>query len=375
MTNLKSTAEPPPYYPPSIAQAITIEFLDENSYFRRELAKLRRTLGHEVIFEADWQRFVDQYGEQNDPTVVVALVVILTAWNDELHSILGRAEMDGWVAELLDRVVEAGGKLRVVLDVWEDIKLGTSWSQERNGFLVHLPKHFLFVRRAYRKGISEFRKEFETSLPLCSFEATEKGKEDSEVEPGKGAGTATELEQLGVRDENTREERSSAAAVVTGTTTANSKTATTTTTTTTSPSTERTPTPFPTVDSLPSLVELCSKPPYHLTITQETRGWICISGSHGPSIKLIDRYISKWTPSVVMDSEDTPPTGVPVAVDGILYDVMSTLMIQKSVQVKGSRRPMSMMVLAIVQGTLGYEIVWQGSGEYRLRRDAPFAKE
>ncbi|KAK3948870.1 hypothetical protein QBC32DRAFT_327441 [Pseudoneurospora amorphoporcata] len=360
MTNLKSTEEPPPYYPPSIARDISTQFLDENSYFRRELAELSRTLGHEVIFEADWQRLVNQYGEQHNPTIVVALVAILIVWNEVLRSILGRAEMDGWVGELLDRVVEAGGKLRVVLDVWEYVKFGTSWSQERNGFLVHLPKHFLFVKRAFLKarGVAE---EFKT------------------VEPGKGAETATELEwelglwQLRVRDENTSEERSSAAAVVTGTTTASSKTATTTTTT--SPSTDRTPTPFPTVDSLPSLVELCSRPPYHLTITQETHGWICISGSHGPSIKLIDQYISRWTPDVVMNSEDTPPTDVPVALDGILYDVMSTLTIQQSVQVPGSTRPLSMvvpMVLAIVQGTLGYEIVWQGSGEYRLRRDVPF---
>ncbi|CCC07893.1 unnamed protein product [Sordaria macrospora k-hell] len=367
-----------PYYPPSIAQNITDGILSKTSHLQIELAKLRRTLGHEVIVEADWQRILDEYGEQEEPSngIVGLAAHILLQWSSELRVILGRSGIDDWLTSLLDCVVEAGGKLRVMLDLWEDIQLGTTWSEERKGFFVHLPKHYLFAKKAYFSGNNSVREGFRKGLLSCNFQATEEGKKKNlNPEPEKGAGTAKELElglaQLGVRDENSVGEGPSApAAACDATTAATSKT----TTTATSSSTEPTPTPFPTVDSLPSLVELCSKPPYHLTI-QEHPSCIIIFGSHGRSIKLIDLYISKWTPDVVMNSADTPPTGIPPAVDGILHDVMSELTIDKSMHVKGSRRPLSMtmpMVLAIVEGTLGYRVVWQGRGEYRLRRDAPF---
>lgn len=295
----------------------------------------------------------------------------------ELRLILDRAEMDDWLIKLLTRLVEAGGKLRVMLDVWEDVKLGTSWSEERGGFFVHLPKHFLFVRRAWNKGEDVLSEEFKKSLLSC-FQATEKGKEDSKPEPGKGAGTATELEsgleQLSVRDETGAAEAASAAACKTKPTTANSKT----TTTSSASSTQPKPTTFPTVASLPSLAEICSKPPYHITIQDSSNsnpGWISILGSHGASLKLIDQYISKWTPDVVMESEDKPPH---VTIDRVVNGAVSTLMVRKMVQGAGAKRRQSVtvpVVLAIVEGTLGYEVVWQGSGEYRLRRDAPFVYE
>lgn len=290
---------------------------------------------------------------------------------------------DGWLNELLTRVVEGGGKLRVIADIWDSTKVGTSWSDERKGFVVHLPKHFLFVRRACGRGTSVLCDDFKERFQSCKFQAMEEEKEDSKPKLGKQTGTATELasglEQLGVRDDNLGGEgsMSTAGTVVTSKIIANSKT----TTTTTSSSTELTPntTPFPTLDSVPSLPELCSKPPYHLTIAEETAGWISIRGSHSPSIRFIDLYISKWTPDVVMNSEDTPPIeGRPLVgrnLASTLNSPMSTLTIRKDVPLARSKRPLSMtvpMVLAIVQGTQGYEVVWQGSGEYRLRRDTPF---
>ncbi|KAJ4407850.1 hypothetical protein N0V85_004307 [Neurospora sp. IMI 360204] len=371
MTNLpKSSPEPPPYYPPSIAQQITDRFLSKTSFLQGELAKLSRALGYQVIVEADWQRLLDEYGEQNDPTIVGAAANILEAWSAELGLIVGRAEMDDWLTKLLTRVVEAGGKLRVMLDVWEDTQLGTSWSDERMGFFVHLPKHFLFVRRACKEGFYPLQAVFNKSLPLCSFPATEKEKEDSKPEPGKGAGTATELEsglkQLSVRDEKRK--------VIA----ANSKT----TTTSSASSAQPKPSQFPTVASLPSLSEICSKPPYHITIQDNSNpiryssrkpGWIGIHGSHGSSLKLIDQYISKWIPDVVMESDENPPT-----IDGVVNGALSMLTVRKRVSGALVARGQSVtvpMVLAIVEGTLGYEVVWQGDGEYRLRRDAPFVYE
>ncbi|KAK3946797.1 hypothetical protein QBC32DRAFT_329034 [Pseudoneurospora amorphoporcata] len=234
-----------------------------------------------------------------------------------------------------------------MLDVWENIQVGTSWSDERKGFFIYLPEYFFFVRKAFNRGLDPVREEFKKSLPLCSFQATEKGKEDSKPEPGKGAGTATELEsglkQLSVRDEKRK---------------------------------------FPTVASLPSLSEICSKPPYHITIQDNSNpirdnsrkpSWISIHGSHGSSLKLIDQYISKWIPHVVMESEDSPPT-----INGVVNGALSTLTIRKKVSGALAARGQSMtvpIVLAIVEGTLGYEVVWQGDGEYRLRRDAPFVYE
>lgn len=305
----------------------------------------------------------------------------------ELRSFLSDTKNDDWLNELLTRVVEGGGKLRVIADLWDSTKMSTSWSDERKGFVVHLPKHFLFVKRAVGRGTSERRNDFKGCFQSCNFQTTEEEKEDSKPKLGKQTGAATELasglEQLGVRDDNLGGEGSSAAAVVaagvTGANSANSKTTTTTTTNSSSTGPTRYTTLFPTLDSVPSLPELCSMPPYHLTIAEETAGWISIRGSHGPSIKFIDLYISKWTPDVVMNSEDAPPVDGRPLLSGINSDVlnspMSTLTIRKGVHLGLSKRPLSMtvpMVLAIVQGTLDYKVVWQGSGEYRLRRDAPF---
>lgn len=329
-----------------------------------------------MIIEADWQRLLDAFGEQQKPTPVEAASDIVRLWCVELQSILDHPDNDDWLTRLLTRLVKANGKLRVMLDVWENTQLGTSWSDERNGFFVHLPKHFLFVRRALKRGGSVICEEFQKELLSC-FVTTASDKEDTNPELGKEAstGTATEsLKQLSVRDEKSGEERSStadgaapAAACKTQPNVANAKT----TKTSFASSTKPKPARFPTVTSLPPLSEICSKPPYYITIQDTSKpGWISIHGSHGASLKLIDDYISKWTPDVEMESEDRPPT-LKTAVNG----AMTTLTIRKVVQKRWETRPLSVtvpMVLAIIEGTLGYEVVWQGSGEYRLRREAPF---
>ncbi|KAK3488514.1 hypothetical protein B0T13DRAFT_406487 [Neurospora crassa] len=376
MTNLKSTADPPPYYPPSLAEEITEYFVFKQSPLQIRVTELSQVLGHEVIIEVDWQRLLDEFGYQEEPTIVDAAHDIMAAWCVQLQSILVDPDSDDWLSILLTRLVKANGKLRVILDVWENTQLGTSWSDERNGFFVHLPKHFLFVRRAINRGESAIREKFQKELLSC-FVATANDKEGSNPELGKEAwtGTAKEsLTQLSVIDEKSGEERSStadgaapAAACKTQPNVANAKT----TTTSSASSTEPKPVSFPTVASLPPLSEICSNPPYHITIHDGSRpGWISIHGSHGASLKLIDDYISEWTPDVEMESEDRPPT-FDTAVNG----AMTTLTIRKVVEKRWETRPLSVtvpVVLAIIEGTLGYEVVWQGSGEYRLRRDAPF---
>ncbi|KAK3497430.1 uncharacterized protein B0T23DRAFT_83434 [Neurospora hispaniola] len=379
MTNLKSTADPPPYYPPSIPDEITEWFPSKNSVLHTQVTELSRLLGHKVIIEADWQRLLDEFGDQQEPALAEAVHVIMEAWCYELNSILDHPDSDDWLTRLLTRLVKANGKLRVMLDVWENTQLGTSWSDERNGFFVHLPKHFLFVRRALKRGECVICEEFQKELLSC-FVATANDKQDSNPELGKEAwtGTAKEsLKQFNVRDEKSGEERSSTAAGAAPAGAgkhqpkdANAKT----TATSSASSTEPKPASFPNVASLPPLSEICSNPPYHITIHDGSRpGWISIHGSHGASLKLIDDYISKWTPDVEMESEDRPPT-FDTAVNG----AMTTLTIRKVVEKRWETRPLSVtvpMVLAIIESTLGYEVVWQGSGEYRLRRDAPFVYE
>ncbi|KAK3395389.1 hypothetical protein B0T20DRAFT_486721 [Sordaria brevicollis] len=383
MTNLKSGPEPPPYYPPSLSELIILIFHTGPSGVRTELDTLSQRLGHEVIVEVDWQGLLDQYGEQKDPKIVHGVCDIIYAWCIELREITSDPERDDWMVELLTRVVESGGKLRVVVDVWDSAKLGTSWSDERRGFVVHMPKHFLFVRRVVLSGYNVIRDQFKKIFASCEFQATEEGKKVSKPELGMRTGTAPELasglEELGLRDDDSMGEGSSGAAGVMSANAANSKTTTGITTASSSAGPTLNATPFPTLDSVPSLLELCSMPPYHLTITEDSNGWIRLRGSHGPSIRFIDLYISKWTPNVLMESEDMPPMeGCSMEHGnhtGTFNNPMRTLKIRQDVSLAHVRRPLSMtapMVLAIVQGTLGYKVVWQGSGEYRLRRDEPF---
>lgn len=333
-----------------------------------------------MIIEVDWQRLLDEFGYQEELTIVDAAHDIMVPWCRELCSILFHPDSDDWLTRLLTRLAKANGKLRVMLDVWENSQLGTTWSDERNGFFVHLPKHFLFLRRALNRGELVICKEFQKELLSC-FVTTANDKEDSNPELGKEVSTGTAMEslkQLSVGDEKSGGERSStangaapAAACKTQPNVANAKTTTTSSASSTKPKPAK-PASFPTVASLPTLSEICSRPPYHITIQDGSKpGWISIHGSHGASLKLIDKYISKWTPSVEMESEDGPPT-----IDKAVNGALTTLTIKRKVVLGGwDKRPQSVtvpMVLAIIEGTLGYEVVWQGSGEYRLRRDAPF---
>lgn len=337
---------------------------------QRELSRLSRLLGHEVIVEVDWQRLLDEYGEQDNPTIVRVAAEILHAWCTGLRIMLSRTEIDDWLERLLNCVVKAGRKLRVMLDVWENTLPGTSWSGERKGFFVHLPRHFLFAKKAFEKGHLSLRVQFEKELLSCDLQVMEEPTRDTKPEPEMVAGTATELESalehLGVRDDHTDGEESGALAA-----------ARHATTTASAPSSiEPARTPFPTVDSLPSLVELCSNPPYHLTITEKwNEKWINIYGSHGQSIKLIDDYIYKWAPKVFMTSADIPSTDTPSTnVNPEANSKLSVLAIERDCRGPGRRYSMSMpLVLAIVEGILGYQIVWQGVGECRLRRDVPFS--
>lgn len=51
---------------------------------------------------------------------------------------------------------------------------------------------------------------------------------------------------------------------------------------------------LPDISTIARPEELTKRPPYWLIVRQESRTWVVVDGSHGPSMILLEGYLKKW---------------------------------------------------------------------------------
>ncbi|KAK0624823.1 hypothetical protein B0T17DRAFT_507863 [Bombardia bombarda] len=305
---------------------------------------LQEVLGHEVSIEPEWQLLLTEldayYPDKGNLTAIVAASV--EVWIKSFTELLEDSAHDEWTDTLLEKT-KVWSRLRLFLEVGNTDKAGTSWSERRNGFIISLPKKQIFqsaeLYPIFRgELLSCFEVDKKPQLPVRSAG----GDDWADVEMDKATGTAQVIEQSTTDSRNFAASRPVAVEF------------------------------FPNVASLPRPDELLLKPPYHLSLTTGMNT-IEIQGSHSPSLQFLADYFKRWCRVNHHDTRNLPAVQVTLYQSafglGELFDRL-TLSTQET-KYTNQFHVTSPMVIALVEGVLGYELV-STHGAWNFRRNAAF---
>ncbi|KAK0657019.1 hypothetical protein B0T16DRAFT_366800 [Cercophora newfieldiana] len=331
-----------PSLPLKVQVAIRDIWSKEDGGLQTALKSLQELLGHEIVIEPEWQLLLAELEEfyPDKGNFVTILAGCVEAWVKSMAELLEDSAHEDWTEIVLEK--SKSGRLRLFLEVSTSEIASTSWSEERRAFIITLPKKKVFQP-------AELFPIFRGKLLTC-FEAPKKAQ--LPIRQGQAADewADVELDTATGKPEVVEKSQGSSA------------------------SRPKTTVEFlPNVQSLPRPDELFLRPPYHLTLIPG-HSEIEIQSSHSPSLKVLSDYLKRWCR--INHHDTTEPAAVQVTLCqsafglGELFDrlVLST----KDTRYTNQFRVTTPMVVALIEGVLGYELVSNQSGTWSFRRDAEF---
>ncbi|KXX75694.1 hypothetical protein MMYC01_208297 [Madurella mycetomatis] len=304
------------------------------------LKDLQDILGHSVVVEPEWHLLAAELDKfYPDKGQLVAVITgCVQAWAKSMAELLEDSAHEAWTETVLEKVPV---RMQVFVEVADNA--ATTWSEQRGGFIISLPKKAIHQP-------AELFPTFRGGLMAC-FDAKSSQLLDRTVGAGPGADdwAGVEVDTKTGKAEVVEAPRSAHA-----------------------PAARAKVEFFPSLASLPRPDLLFLQPPYYLTMYPSS-DLIELQGSHSPSLQLIADYFKRWCR--VNHNDTTSPPGVQVELDqsafglGEMYDrlVLST----ENTRYTNRYHVTSPMVAAFIGGVLGYELV-STHGGWNFRRDTEF---
>ena len=209
--------------------------------------------------EPEWSLLIAEldsfYDDKTNLVIVVAGCV--RAWAESMEELLDDEAHADWAEEVLVKVT---GQMKVFVEVATSAKAATTWSEQRGGFVVKLPKKQVTQP-------AELFPTFREQLLACFAK--------------KETPQPSEIKEVGGTDDW--------AGVEVDTTTGTPKLVDAPRTMSLKPDVEF----MPDVASLPRPDQLFLRPPYHLTLFPG-RPKIEVHSSHSPSLDFLAAYLKRW---------------------------------------------------------------------------------
>ncbi|KAK7931754.1 hypothetical protein PG985_002466 [Apiospora marii] len=341
-----------PDLPLKVRVGIRDSWSSEDAPVRQSLKKLREILGLDVAVEPEWPLLVAAIDDDAYPdkqTLVPAVAQCVRVLCDVLAAVLQDEEAnEEWIETLLER---AGGLLRLFLEVQSSKTEGLrlTWSNDRNGFVVTLPRGqmpYLTELESVLRGqlLNCFKTDSGTSqsTTLASRPAAAADDwADVSLDTTTGKAAVVETAREGDRDGRTRYGPPAKAAYDV----------------------------LPDCSTLARPDDLLLKPPYHLVVYDRDSSEVEIHCSHSPSLQLLSDYLKKWC-RVNQQNHNKPPC-VDIKLHqcafglGLIYDRL-TLSVDRPYAQYGIS---PMLVLSLVEGVLGYQNVGSEASCWKFRKE------
>ncbi|KAK3901011.1 hypothetical protein C8A05DRAFT_35319 [Staphylotrichum tortipilum] len=337
-----------PSVPLKAQLAIRDHWTAPSSPVQTSLQSLCTLLGHTVIANPEWPLLVaDLDAFYPDKANLVAIVAgCVQAWAKSMTELLEDPAHEAWADKLLEKVPV---RLQLFVEVagGKDPKGGTSWSEARDGFVVALPRRQV-VQPAelfplFRGGLLGCFEEAGRVVPLMERKAAAAADDWAGVEVDTTTGKAE------VTEPPPRAVDYAAASAA-------------------RPRVEF----LPVVASLPRPDELFLQPPYHLSLSHGHQH-IEVQCSHSPTLQLLADYLKRWCRVNHTDTRNPPAVQVKLHQSafglGEMFDrlTLSTEDTRYTTQFTVT----SPMIVALIEGVLGYELVSKQGG-WNFRRDTAF---
>ncbi|CAG9946784.1 unnamed protein product [Clonostachys rosea f. rosea IK726] len=295
-----------------------------DSPVQEAITRLKNILGLDFICEPAWPLLTTELSSHYDDNSELAKSVInfVKVWVEAMTELLDDEENSEWADSIVDLVKDNGAALKLHLEV----KAGdasTAWSDSQRSFLLHLPSSN--VTRP-----DQYTPTFKTQLLSCF-------KKDKPLALRPSAAG-----DLDPEDEEDYEAPK--------------------------PVSETLPDPR----SLPKPSTLLQAPPYHLFVHAFGNNTLEVQCSNGPTLDFLAEYFKKW-------AQPSSGQAVPVKVEnnhqsssfGMSYDTITLSTEPRYGRTTTLSPP---VILALIEGLLGYELVYRDASHWQYRRETPIRR-
>ncbi|EXM27102.1 hypothetical protein V3481_014899 [Fusarium oxysporum f. sp. vasinfectum] len=311
---------------------------------QESMKKLKDVLGLDVYCEPQWQILVSELGSfwEDKGELVSSVAFFVHVWFEALTELLDDEAHEAWTDTVLTKVRELTSRLNLTVEVSENQRPSTKWSDTQLGFILYIPKDLIHQPAQYfglfKEQLLECFEENRPSktLPIHSTtgdEWADVGAEDREEEPAKPPQTGDKA-----------------------------------------PAVDYLPDP----NTMPKPSALFQQAPYHLFVYTSASNRSCkieIECSHSQTLEVLAEYLKRWTKTNV-NRVDKPP-----AVEITLNHAASGFGLEcdkLTLHCENRYGPIynisAAAILNLVEGVFGYERVYGDSTSWHYRRDTPFKK-
>ncbi|KAK0661240.1 hypothetical protein QBC41DRAFT_37037 [Cercophora samala] len=303
----------------------------EDGALQTTIKKLEEILGHEVDAEPEWHLLIAELDSYYpDKGNLVAIVTeCVQVWVKSMIELLDDSEHEAWGEQLLEKVPS---RLRLFVVVADSDKGATSWSEQRRGFVVSLPKKQVFQP-------TELFPIFRGHLVTC-FD-TDKKQTELPVRDAQVAGTpADDWAEVEVNVDSSKPQAKVEF--------------------------------LPNAASLPGPDQLFLRPPYCLTMTASTKR-IELHCSHSPTLQFLSDYLRRWCRVNRHDTTNPPAVQITLHQSAFgLGEMFNSLVLStEHARYTNEFQVTAPMVAALIEGVLGYELL-PTQGGWSFRRDVEF---
>ncbi|EEY20156.1 conserved hypothetical protein [Verticillium alfalfae VaMs.102] len=316
----------------------------ETSPTKTSLNKLASVLGRAVVVDPEWQLLLNELGGiYSDKLRFVQVVAgCVEAFANSTAELLEDEEAhEQWIETLLEKT-KTQSRLRLFLETSGSNDVAVSWSDQRCGFIINLPKKQIHSFPAlYPKLRGDLLKCF-TASSIQAPGQPPAADDWAGVEVDAGTGKPTVLEAVVQQPQNHA----------------------------------KTGEHLPNWGTLPRPDDLFLQPPYYLILHGST-SQIVIECSHSPSLKLLSEYLKRWCRVNHNDSRSPPAVNIQLHQSAFgLSEMFDKLELSTQDNRYTTQFQMtSPMLLALIEGVLGYKLLSSQGGTWSFRRETEFLSQ
>ncbi|KAJ4260538.1 hypothetical protein NW762_007279 [Fusarium torreyae] len=321
--------------------SIRDNWTNPDSPAQKSMRNLKYVLGLDAHCEPQWPILISELDKvfEDKSQLVVSVTSFLQTWFQVLAELLEDENQEIWTDKLLTRIRELSSRLNLTIEVSDNERTSTKWSDGHLGFVLYIPKVLVYqpvqFAGVYKEQLLDCFEEIQPSKPLPIHSTT-----------------GDEWADVGVDEPEEQPAKQSQASIK-------------------APALDYLPDP----NTLPKPGTLLQKAPYHLFVYASGKNKIEIECSHSETLQVLADYLKRWiriNPNIT-----NKPPAVEIGLNhatcgfGLEYDRL-TLFCENRY---GSVFTISAtMILNLVEGVFGYERVYGDSCSWHYRRDTPFKK-
>ncbi|KAI1347869.1 hypothetical protein F5Y01DRAFT_307187 [Xylaria sp. FL0043] len=314
---------------------------NQDSPAQRAIKKFKEAIGVQISVIPEWPILVTELGPfyPDKEILVLSIAAAVEACVTALTSLADDESNSEWADTLLERTAS---RVRLLLETSKSRELGIAWSDEQKGLVISLPKSAI--------PSQSYMLSFFTGSLIKVFDEKEKHSISSKIE----STAADDWADVAVDNKT-----GNAAVIETPQRHA---------------TTEQSLTfdLIPDVNIIPRPDELLLKPPYYLTVRDFSSSSTEVQCSHSPTLQFLSDYVKKWAKTNYNHTNKPPLAEVELHQSvfglGIVYDRMTI----KAESRYTTQEVSPTIILALVEGVLGYKVISNDGPYWSFRRDVEF---